>query len=159
MANEKRLIALDEAKKQFDDIPPFIGITGKCVQDMLDNVATVDAVPAEQFNTLKSLVNGEWVDCKLLQEALSIDFATGLKMFDFSRTAEWNPAPLNGQKITTKFRIKNAVEVVHGQMEEVEIVPNYMWKYRCSCCYSDGERWYKYCPNCGSKMKEGNEDG
>ena len=42
--------------------------------------------------------------------------------------------------------------VVRGQVEEVEIVPNYMWKYRCSCCHSNAERWYKYCQNCGAKM-------
>lgn len=47
----------------------------------------------------------------------------------------------------------DAMEVVHGRINEVEIVPNYMWKYRCSCCYSDVERWYKYCPNCGAKME------
>ena len=46
----------------------------------------------------------------------------------------------------------DAVEVVHGQMEKVELVPNYMWRYRCSCCHSDGEIWYNYCPNCGAKM-------
>ena len=57
-------------------------------------------------DTLKRLVMGEWVDCEAVQNALGIDFATGMKMFDFSRTAEWNPAPLNGQKITTKFRLK-----------------------------------------------------
>lgn len=79
---------------------------------LLMNAHTVDAVPAKHFNALKSLVNGEWVDCKLVEEALGIDFATGLKMFSFSRTAEWNPAPLNGQKITTKFRLKNAMKVV-----------------------------------------------
>ena len=55
---------------------------------------------------LKRLINGEWVDCDDVQKALGIDFRTGLKMFDFSRTAEWNPYPLNGQKITIKFRLK-----------------------------------------------------
>jgi hypothetical protein len=58
---------------------------------------------------LKRLFEGEWVDCKDVEEALDIDFATGLKLFDFSRTAEWNPYPLNGQKITVKFRLKNTV--------------------------------------------------
>lgn len=88
---------------------------------LLMNVPTVDAVPAEQFNALKSLVNGEWVDCKLIEESMGIDFATGLKMFSFSRTAEWNPAPLNGQKITTKFRLKNAMKVVRcGECQFVD---------------------------------------
>ena len=77
----------------------------------IDKAPTVDAVPVVHFNALKSLINGEWVDCKLVEEALDIDFATGLKMLNFSRTAEWNPAPMNGQKITTKFRLKNAVDL------------------------------------------------
>jgi hypothetical protein len=46
----------------------------------------------------------------------------------------------------------DAVEVVHGRWEKVDIVPNYMWRYRCSCCHSDGESGYRYCPNCGAKM-------
>lgn len=51
MATEKRLIYLDEAKKLFDDIPPYIGMTGKCVQGMLDDAPTVDAV---------EVVHGRW---------------------------------------------------------------------------------------------------
>ena len=51
MANEKRLIDLDVAKKLFDYIPPFIGMTGKCVQEMLDEVPAVDAV---------EVVHGRW---------------------------------------------------------------------------------------------------
>jgi hypothetical protein len=46
----------------------------------------------------------------------------------------------------------DAVEVVHGQWVKVDIVPNYMWNYRCSCCHSNGESRYNYCPNCGTKM-------
>lgn len=46
----------------------------------------------------------------------------------------------------------DAVPVVHGQIEKVKIVPNYIWRYRCSCCHSDAEKWYNYCPNCGAKM-------
>ena len=52
MANEKRLIYAEDAKRLFDDIPPFIGMTGKCVQEMLDKAPTVDAV---------EVVHGEWV--------------------------------------------------------------------------------------------------
>lgn len=134
------------------------------------SIPTVDAVPAEQFNTLKSFVNGEWVDCKLLQEALGIDFATGLKMFNFSRTAEWNPAPLNGQKINTKFRIKNAVEVVHGRWLKTKesLGWNEVDCVECSICHASWlsdeddsfdylEHWH-YCPNCGAKMDgDGND--
>ena len=58
----------------------------------------------------KRLLSGEWVDCKEVQEALGIDFETGLRLFDFSRTATWNPAPLNGQHIETKFRLKKLPE-------------------------------------------------
>lgn len=55
---------------------------------------------------LVQLISGAWVDCKSVQDALGIDFGTGLKMFDFGRIAKWNPPPLNGQKIETNFRLK-----------------------------------------------------
>ena len=38
------LISRKAAKEKFDDIPPFIGMTGGCVQQMLDNVPASDAV-------------------------------------------------------------------------------------------------------------------
>ena len=64
-----------------------------------------------KYETLKKLIDGEWVDCHSVQDALEIDFSTGLDRFDFSREVEWNPAPLNGQKITTKFRLKQNIGV------------------------------------------------
>ena len=79
------------------------------VDELVGNAPTVDAVPVELFNALKNLVNGDWVDSELVEKALGIDFSAGFKMFDFARTAEWNPAPLNGQKITIKFARCNAI--------------------------------------------------
>lgn len=38
------LINRNAAKEQFNDIPPFIGMTGGCVQQMLDSVPAADAV-------------------------------------------------------------------------------------------------------------------
>lgn len=159
MATEKRLIDLLGVNMNEVD-------TSDCtdVEDILSAVITylseqptVDAVEVVLFNALKSLVNGEWVDCKLVQEAMGIDFATGLKLFDFSRTAEWNPAPLNGQKITTKFRLKNAVEVVHGRWVEMLVPDGYVQKAsrmrkQCSVCGWTNACRYHYCPNCGAKM-------
>lgn len=55
--------------------------------------------------TLRKLLNGEWVDCQEVQEALDISFSEGLKKFDFGRLAKWNAAPLNGQRIIAKFRL------------------------------------------------------
>ena len=75
---------------------------------------------SEKILILKDFIYGEWVDCDKVQEALSIDFATGLKMFDFSRTAEWNPYPLNGQKITIKFRLKSPDEAVKEFAERLK---------------------------------------
>ena len=81
--------------------------------DFLRDCSTIDAVPVEKYeelkienDTLKRLVNGEWVDTDEVEKALGISFAEGMKMFDFSRTADWNPDPLHGQKITTKFRLR-----------------------------------------------------
>ena len=162
MANEKRLIYTNDLWTDIMMLPHNGDmISSEEVEQAIKDAPTVDAVEAEQFNTLKSLVNGEWVDCKLVQEALGIDFATGLKMFDFSRTATWNPAPLNGQKITTKFRLKNAV--VHGRWEAVD--HDGSWRVdMCSICrrrmhYVDYDQPYQFCPNCGAKMDgDGNAD-
>lgn len=44
MANEKRLIDANDLRTQFDEIPPFIGLTGGCVQQYIDKAPTVDAV-------------------------------------------------------------------------------------------------------------------
>lgn len=49
----------------------------------------------------------------------------------------------------------DAEPVRHGRWIKRDIVPDYMWKYCCSCCHSDGERRYNYCPHCGAKMDEG----
>lgn len=51
MANEKRLIDANALRVQFDDIPPFIGMTGGCVQQYIDKAPTVEAV---------EVVHGRW---------------------------------------------------------------------------------------------------
>ena len=165
MKSEKRLIDANELKIQFLHYvrtePHFhwgdwanMCIHGTEIDEVIANAQTVDAVPSEQFNALKSLINGEWVDCKLVQEALGIDFNTGFKMFDFSRTAEWNPSPLNGQKITTKFRLKNAAKVVHGhwipQTYEDEFLEHI--DYVCSECGCPHSAEGNFCSYCGADM-------
>ena len=59
------------------------------------------------MSELDKFLAGEWEDCQTVCKALHITFSEGLSLFEFNRTAEWNPAPLNGQKITTKFRIRS----------------------------------------------------
>lgn len=46
----------------------------------------------------------EWIDSKAVQEHLNMTFSECYKKFGFCRTAEWNPYPLNGQKINCYFR-------------------------------------------------------
>ena len=70
---------------------------------------TVDDVRKENI-VLRSLLFGEWVDCELVQEALGIDFDTGVKMFEFTRMGDGSPRPLNGQRAVTKFRLKVAAD-------------------------------------------------
>jgi hypothetical protein len=60
---------------------------------------------AKKYKTLCKLINGYWVDTQDVQDALEIDFKEGMRRFDFGRTAKWNKAPLEGQKIITKFRL------------------------------------------------------
>lgn len=54
---------------------------------------------------LAAFNDGKWCDTQDICRLLNITFEEGLRKFEFSRTAEWNAAPLNGQKITTKFRL------------------------------------------------------
>ena len=58
MANEKRLIDANALRVQFDDIPPFIGVTGGCVQQAIDKAPTVDAVEVVRCKDCKHRVVG-----------------------------------------------------------------------------------------------------
>lgn len=60
-------------------------------------------------NILNAFNNGEWCDSQEICKLLGITFEEGLRRFEFSRTVQWNPSPLEGQKITTQFRIKRVV--------------------------------------------------
>lgn len=55
---------------------------------------------------LTAFNNGEWCNTQDICRLLNITFEEGLHKFEFSRTAKWHKAPLEGQKITCKFRIK-----------------------------------------------------
>lgn len=107
----------------------------------------------EDNKVLKQLINGEWVDCDAVQRALGIDFGTGLKRFEFGRTAEWNPAPLNGQKITTKFRLQLS-KVSEKQLPKKPIVPwnNIKGIFGCTECDHFVEQGDRYCSTCGQAL-------
>ena len=103
--------------------------------------------PKEEKEALKKLLFGEWVDCDLVQSALDIDFSAGLKLFDFSRTVEWNPPPLNGQRVITKFKLKSPALKV-GQWVREGDNPT-----RCSMCLSKAlHSRSAWCPSCGAAM-------
>ena len=61
----------------------------------------------EKINVLTKLFSGEWIETQRVEKVLNITFEEGMRIFDFKREVEWNPAPLNGQKISTYFKIKN----------------------------------------------------
>lgn len=71
----------------------------------LEEIQQYREIDKERGNLLKRLLSGEWVDTKDIEKYLNIDFSDGMKLFELSRTAEWNPPPLEGQKIVTKFRL------------------------------------------------------
>jgi hypothetical protein len=77
-----------------------------------------------KYETLKKLLEGQWVDCKAVQDALDITFAEGLRMFEFGRIAKWCPAPMNGQKIITKFKLseKTILRLEDHALESAEDV-------------------------------------
>ena len=110
-------------EKEVEDLEKAVWYTNREIQRISGQ--SKNSVLLDHLEALKKFINGEWVDTDIIQTILGIDFSTGLKMFDFSRTAEWNPAPLNGQKITTKFRLKTVlltqkVEKLEADIKEFE---------------------------------------
>lgn len=115
---------------EFREIMPEMGVDELAdeIYDIALNVEATDVVP---------VVHGQWLEyprahyfkcsnCKYTvpyKKAVLIggkreynycphcgarmDFEEGMRIFDFKREVEWNPAPLNGQKISTYFKIKN----------------------------------------------------
>lgn len=74
-------------------------------------------------DTLVNFIKGQWIDAKLIQKLLQIDFSEGTSKFAFSRNAEWwsiagkteEEKSRNGQKITTQFKLdenKSARKVI-----------------------------------------------
>lgn len=110
-------------EKEVEDLEKAVWYTNREIQRI--NGQSKNSVLLDHLEALKKFINGEWADTDIIQTILGIDFSTGLKMFDFNRTAEWNPAPLNGQKITTKFRLKTVlltqkVEKLEADIKEFE---------------------------------------
>ena len=86
---------MDEQRTIRSDTPPVQPTVSQSLYDECK----------EDLQTLRDLINGEWVDCDKVCRAMNIDFKEGIRLFDFGRQAFWNPAPLNGQRVITKFRI------------------------------------------------------
>ena len=53
MADKQRMIDANDLRTQFDDIPPFIGLSGGLVQQYIDKAPTVDAVEVK---------HGQWIN-------------------------------------------------------------------------------------------------
>ena len=92
------------------------------MDEAADAIMSLQALAAEQMRdseTLKRLLDGEWVETEAVEKALGISFVDGLRRFDFSRTAEWwsiagktdEERARNGQKITTCFRLKTCIDI------------------------------------------------
>lgn len=115
----------------------------------------------KQVEALRELVRGEWVDTDLVEKALDIDFSIGMALFDFSRTAEWNPPPLNGQKVTTKFKIKAPILKV-AKWVRYKDSGRTLCSRCCSRALRDEEgrapdlhypfKRSSWCPTCGAAM-------
>ena len=48
-----RMIDADALRKQFDDIPPFVGLAGSLVHQYIDEAPTVDAVEVVRYRDCK----------------------------------------------------------------------------------------------------------
>ena len=114
------------------------------------NDYALSAVSVENLpqTTVKKLVAGEWVDGKELLE-LGLSFKECWNMFEFNRTVEWNPPPLNGQKSTVLFRLKQP-EITVSAEEIANNVKQMANCFKCPLhekCDSDKgcyETWMKY---------------
>ena len=51
--------------------------------------------------------NNEWIEADIVQNHFGLTFSECFKEFEFCRTAEWNPYPLEGQRIRCYFRKGN----------------------------------------------------
>lgn len=119
----KNILEIFEANQQYKtcniEFEPFggaeDGVDFRPVLDMKEQNIQL----RQKLETLIAFIKGEWQDCETICNILGIEFKAGLAMFDFSRTAEWNPAPLNGQKITTKFRPKEFE--LRGRLKELQL--------------------------------------
>lgn len=88
-----------------------------CV-NRIEGIADTTLLIEDRLQMLIDFFNHKWVDTSIIQDLLGIDFSTGFKLFDFSRTAEWwsiagkteEERNRNGQKITTCFRLKEGNE-------------------------------------------------
>ena len=87
------------------------------------------------------------------RKALGIGYCNPLVFDKIDYAHGWNCAI----EILMKAPTVDAVEVVHGQWNEVEDQDEMVF-YKCSVC---GKlRWFEtnYCPNCGAKMDgDGND--
>ena len=72
-----------------------------------EGLCIIDQRCEEHLENLRSLIRGEWVDCDKVCQAMNIEFKEGMHLFEFGRQAFWNPAPLNGQYVVTKFRLSD----------------------------------------------------
>ena len=96
-------------KCQYNDIAVFLDDAIKIVQEVAEEYQK------DNKETITKLLSGEWVDCDKVQQALGMSFKECFSLFDFSRTAEWwclagktkEEKNRNGQKITTKFKLKS----------------------------------------------------
>ena len=115
----------------------------------------------KQIEALRELMRGEWVDTALVEKALDIDFSAGMALFDFSRTAEWNLPPLNGQKVTTKFKLK-APALKVGKWVRYKASGRTLCSHCCARALRDEEgrapdlrypfKRSSWCPSCGAAM-------
>ena len=114
-----------------------------------------------QIEALREFMRGEWVDTALVEKALDIDFSVGVALFDFSRTVEWNLPPLNGQKITTKFKLKAPVLKV-AKWVRYKASGRVLCSHCCARALRDEEgrapdlrypfKRSSWCPSCGAAM-------
>lgn len=118
-----RLIDADLLKEEIKEL--YIMVTGNPNQITVGNEykksfsRMIDEQPTVELNNeMLEFLQGEWVECEVVQKALVMDFKQCFAVFDFCRSAEWwsivgkteEERSREGQKITDCFRIKQKKE-------------------------------------------------
>ena len=133
---------IEETQEHIDEWNGWEYTTGgmKIIQEVIREMPTIDAEPVRHGNGTKA------VEIKAEQQNTLVstqrDYAVGSAEYERQK---------NYIK-TLEVRIKELEEKRHGHWEDCSN------GWMCSVCNHDARKEYNYCPNCGARMDEVNDE-